>query len=521
MDERRAEAIPSRLRELRSFYVLGWANWVLSAALLGLLIGNAFAERTDVGNRIAVIAGLQPAPILATLTMLVSVCLVALLRYRATRERERRRSDAARARSTGRLRRKLKAWEGFLAEVLGAGPVDVLVRPGESSVMWTERSQERPAVVLTTSFWTAAAGRTDDLRAGLAHEAGHIAARDVELFHRLLACQWALGVVGVFAVALRLALALGPLPAGLSTLAFFGMQITLGAAGVLACWSALVMARETQADAFAADVVGADHVTRFLLQVHRARDGERLRLTARLWRYLIQPDLGWRATLPALRGDVGARIEIQLGVAITATVTMGWWVATFLGLYEALHGYDIVMFVPVVAFLAVVAYSFGWWRAHDPGRRAKAVGRVARSALMLCLSAFLVVFSAVFLQLAVGGNLAGAQASLLEGLLATVAMGLIFAASLAILLLFGIAGHSLDSMRGRPAPSGGSALLAVACVSAPVGVAVLIAVFIAQRVGAPEQVLEFGLPVTVTVAGAAVSFLLHRLALARERLRSH
>ncbi|UJR84193.1 M48 family metalloprotease [Sandaracinus amylolyticus] len=486
----------NRFRELTSFYALAWTNWALTTAFLALLVGNTFAERTEVGPRTAIIEGLPPLPIATTLLVLFAVLAVALARQRAQHRRERERDEAARARTSERLRKKLAEWEAFVAERAGAENARVVVRPSDASVMWTASSGTlgagKPCIVVTSAFWAGLARDEDKLRAAMAHEAGHVAARDVELFHWLLACEWALAVVG--AVVLSLRIALYPLLTSsrpIGSLLFFVLQTALGAFGVLACWSALLKARELQADAFAADVLGtSESMQAFLRDRLAAREREALPWSQRAWRALVQPALAWRATLPALRGEIGGSIELQLGLATTATIVTGWWVATFLARYAALEGYDLWLYAPIVVGVAAAGYLFGWWRAHDASG-VRPLGAAIRSCVVfLAPSVVLVPASMGLLQLTTGGSLAAPGSGLGAQLVATIIAGIVVCGLEGFFVAIGVAGHALDALRARPSPTVTSAAATmVACVGL-VGAGTFVGLFVEQIVQS-EQPLVF------------------------------
>lgn len=503
-------ARPSRFRELESFYWLAWTIVTSTTLSFGLMMGVSLSpkEVTPAGSWLAYIGAL---------VVLVGVPVLAKILHTRHLRRESTASAEARAALGARLLRKVPQWETAVAEVLGGRRVVLTIRPDDASVMWTARSAEPdPEIVLTTGFWTSAGARPEEMRAALVHEAGHVAARDVEVFHRLLATVKAIAIVAATAFSLRIMLYLIRGQAEkIESLAYLFTELLWGLVGVFACWSALVQAREIQADAFAADLLGPGTVGDFLRDRLALRRNERLGVRARIWRAFIQPDLVWRATLPALRGDLGTRIATLLGFAIGATVLVGCFMGV---LFEAAGAGGIVAPVAVGLglFVCAAVYPFGWWRAADLVRGVRGLRSLAPTVFVFLMPLFAMSFIAVFLMAWLLGLSTFAGMGRLSFALSA---GLIFLAGLTVILVVGVAGHAVDVLRRRDAPSFSSALLLLAVMLSAALTVVVCGLSVTHFFGLGE----FGVSVTMVVAIASALFgvpaLLHGMT--RSRGKNH
>lgn len=322
------------------------------------------------------------------------------------RQRRRLREQLARAitPSRPRLQRQLQELEGKLREFSGDASARLVLIPESAVVLSTLRSNREPVVEVTAGFLNTYASHPRLMEAALAHEAGHIAARDVERFRRMLSLMWTL-----LALLALLFLAL----AGTSDVGarLIGQLLYLTLAMGLA-WSALVVAREVQSDAFAVKVLGKRPM-RFLLEGQlelRAAQARQRTALQRLRTWLLQPDLRWRSTLPFLDGHLGARVEVKLGLAMAAFVgTLAWnlaivkmmlartsWATSLENIKvklstsdASLTGFSLVfsgIFMATLAWVAWTAYSFFWVRSRALGRGDSSTRSSGlRSLLFFCL----------------------------------------------------------------------------------------------------------------------------------------
>ena len=342
------------LVELRLHYCFCHVVGAAASLACALIVANAFHGLGCVG---------------AT-GVAASVCAVglvaALASWRRRRGAEIRRERAAARAERPRLAQRLQPLRARLRRLCADDSASILVAPGSAVLAWTERSVRAPRVILTTGFWVKYGG-TPLMEACLAHEAGHIAARDVESFQRLLDGLWGIGATVA-------ASALAVIPRLLlrerSVASFMPVLITVVAAlvGLIGAWSALVVAREVQADAFAARVLGGGEPVAALLRSQAAlrESSGRRGLLARLWPWLVQPQVALRASLPVLRGRLPGRVSVQLGLAMASALGLWSLVAALLASIAAdvsprfAQVLEAGVFFAAIAWIAVHAYVFFW-----------------------------------------------------------------------------------------------------------------------------------------------------------------
>ncbi|OJT23822.1 hypothetical protein BO221_17805 [Archangium sp. Cb G35] len=384
--------------ELGPFYQLCWLGllfvllnllfvlWMISVGLLVALWGPG----PSYGH---------PAAIALTGGLLV----LFLMAWRFIHERQKGGQQARAARGSTSVRPRLQsrfdALRDKLREFSGDASARLVLTPETAVVLSTVRSKHEPLVEVTAGFWSTYASTPHLMDAAVAHEAGHIAARDVERFLRMLSLMRTL--VWFF-------LPVAAVLAGSATTSFELIKL-LGVGLALAlAWSALLVAREVQADVFAVKVLGDRRPLESLLERQRslraAQSGGRA-LSQRLRTWLLQPNLRWRATLPALRGHLGGRVEAKLGLATAAFIGISYYGTEFVTLVllenHALRSWTLrVMGV----WIAWISYHFLWSRSRalgneDPGARPTGL----LSLLSFCLPglAFLWV-SGVFLKVTTG-----------------------------------------------------------------------------------------------------------------------
>jgi Zn-dependent protease with chaperone function len=329
------------------------------------------------------------------------------------RELEQRLARAS-ASERPRLKTRLDALRTRLRQFAGDEAAHLVLVPDPAVVLATVRSRRAPLVEMTAGFWTTYADAPDIVEAALAHEAGHVAARDVELFQRMLGMMR--GLVYAFpllnlllplafaALALReqgwswdnlRGLSGGDLLGMWGRLLRMGLQFTgpLAAGPALAvafAWSALLLARELQADAFAVAVLGSERPVRELLETQlqrRQQQAPQRSLSRRLVTWLIQPDLRWRSTLPALQGQLGPRIELLLGIASGGFLLSSVGTAFFVALHRGGQGLSMLLVsLGVLSWLSWISYALFWGRSRmeaDRGVRGllSGVGSVLRFSL--------------------------------------------------------------------------------------------------------------------------------------------
>jgi Zn-dependent protease with chaperone function len=386
-----------RFTELRPFYQLCGLGLLLTAlnfALVLWLLGGA------------VTAG---------------VCTVGALalgwRWQRSQQRElEQRLARASASERPRLKTRLDALRVRLRQFAGDAAAHLVLVPDPAVVLATVRSRRAPLVEMTAGFWTTYADAPDLVEAALAHEAGHVAARDVELFQRMLGMirglVYALPLLNLLLPLAFAALALreqgwswdglrtldgGTLLRMWGRLLGMGLQFTVPmAAGpalaVSFAWSALLLARELQADAFAVAVLGSERPVRALLETQlqrRQQQAPQRSLPRRLVTWLIQPALRWRSTLPALQGQLGPRIELLLGIASGGFLLSSVGTAFFLALHRGGRGQAVWMLLVtlgVLSWLWWISYALFWGRSRleaDRGARGllSGVGSVLRFSL--------------------------------------------------------------------------------------------------------------------------------------------
>jgi hypothetical protein len=157
---------------------------------------------------------------------------------------------------------------------------------------------------------------------------------------------------------------------------YFTVPMAAGPALAVAfAWSALLVARELQADAFAVAVLGSEHPVRALLQAQlqrRQQQAPQRSPLRRLATWLIQPDLRWRATLPALQGQLGPRIELLLGLASGGFLLSSVGTAFFVALHRSSKGGGVLMLLVslgVWVWLSWISYALFWGRGRTQADR--------------------------------------------------------------------------------------------------------------------------------------------------------
>jgi len=449
--------------ELRPFYQLCWVNWALAAAVLVMIVGNSFAPRNTLDTADAKLRVVPTSLIVADASAALVVAGVLATFGSRARRKDRDLEQDARTHTTGRLRKRLDAWRAQLDAILPhEARAEFAVAPGSASVMWTHRArasrkgapEREPLVLLTPSFWSEDQPEAE-LTAAFAHEAGHVAAADVETFKRLWWCSLALGSVAplLYVVPLARVLLAG---GGARIPSFWNFQLAgaIGILAVVASWSALLCAREIQADAYAVDIMGnAAPMRAFLARRAEQRGGETLTLAGRAWRWLVQPDLAWRATLPALAGDLGTRVEACLGFALGATVVNTGWTAALLSILPHAKVPAAVFLLVGLGYVTWLAFQFSWWRANAAARARQrttsllgAWVRFTTPATVLALLVLLVIQSGPH------GNLDGHDGhGVVVGSTFLVLLG--FQATTMTVVLLGNLAHGIDALRGRRRPT--------------------------------------------------------------------
>jgi Zn-dependent protease with chaperone function len=382
--------------ELEPFYALAWLGTAVSAASLALCMALTLVDH--VGSGIAALASVGAAAALVA---------SALLFFARAQRRGSELEGTARAGESQRLAGRLAPMRARLRAFAGDA-VDLRVVPAGGVNVWTERSRGTGLVFLSTAMWARYAD-TAELDAALAHEAGHVRARDVETFQRLLSAQRALILVGpivALTVAVRSALSASPL--ALPSFVFLFVVLGACALGAASAWSALICARELSADAFAAHMLGGDGALRAYFETQiaaRKAAGARTGLASRAWRWFVQPALSWRTTLPARSGVVGARIEVSLAFALAtfafAADAMAMECASFAG--ELPIASAVCRYLPDAVFVYTMWLGYRFVVGHmvrTGGRTRLALRRTLAFFARLALSAS--VWGALLVELEFG-----------------------------------------------------------------------------------------------------------------------
>lgn len=454
-----------RFLELRPFYRLCWAQWILTTVMAVMVTGNGFAPRNtrDPSN-----IRLHEVPLsvaLATAAALAFVAGVTALFHVRAHRRDRATELVALTHTTGRLRRRLDEWKVRLSKILPVeGRAEVAIVPGEANVMWTQRGRESedagPLILLTPAFWSEEQSE-DELTAAFAHEAGHVAAADVLTFKRLWWSSVALSIAAPALITFSLIrlLAMGGVDRALS-LANHLLASLGGVMAMLASWSALLCARELQADAFATDVMEKVGPMRdFLRRRTAARNAEVMTLVGRLWRWLVQPDLAWRATLPGLQGRLGTRIEMSLGFSLVSAMISGYWVSGLMGIFLYADRPSLLFLLFVILYVTWLAFQFSWWRASawSRVRQSWVAVLVSWARFTMPATAFVLVF-VVLLQSGRNGNLAGRSGVGVDWW-RTLLVVLGVQAFTLVVSAFGATAHAVDMARRLEQPTVSGALL--------------------------------------------------------------
>jgi Zn-dependent protease with chaperone function len=360
--------------------------------------------------------------------------------WRVIHRRQMRRLEKRAARSVTpvrpRLRRTLEALEDKLREFSGDPTARLVLLPESAVVLSTLRSGREPVVEMTVGFLSTYASHPRLMHAALAHEAGHIAARDVERFLRMLSLMqtlaWFVLPFLVLSSSAGWIVIIGAMIQGMPGNWIFLIvgivaQSLFTTLALALAWSALLVAREVQADAFAAKVLGERRPMEALLEhqlaLRTAQAGRRSLLQrGRTW--LLQPDLRWRSTLPFLRGRLGARVEAKLGLATAAFFCTMWWSACLVVVSGAVHTNDNLvfgLFMAIAAWNSWIAYRFLWARSRALGRNDSGMRSCGlRSLLCFCLpgTAFSLAWVALVIACA-GGPWQSLAVVLLQGIMAT------------------------------------------------------------------------------------------------------
>jgi Zn-dependent protease with chaperone function len=308
------------------------------------------------------------------ITPIISVPAAALFlvsSYWVRRHKEKRQvADAQESWSAlpPRMRIKLEGWLAKLRGYAADESVLLVLQPSPSVLMRTIRSKRTAIVAMSAGFWATYQESPDLIDAAVAHEAGHVAARDVEQFLQL---RYYMRVLAIMAVVTACWVIVSSQHWRLMLVTV--AVVVLASLGVGLSWSGLLVARELQADVYATEVLGTNDAIRQLLLsqlAQRARDTRGLR--DRLLNWLIQPDLKWRAELPGVAGMLGAGVELKLGLGFAASIAAGTAAVSLLSGFtgESPNSAEVSGFFTWMAFYAVVlAYMFLWGRSRDIGGR--------------------------------------------------------------------------------------------------------------------------------------------------------
>lgn len=466
-----------RFLELRPFYHLCWVNWGLTAAISVMLTGNGYASRNTLVPSDAKLREV-PMGLIAAIGMAMGL-IAGIVLYMNMRARRRDASieHVSLKQTTGRLRRRLDEWKSKLTQLVPPeARAEIAIAPGASNVMWTQRSNEArgegPLILLTSAFWSEDQPEPE-LTAAFAHEAGHVAAGDVITFKRLWWSSVALWIGAPLLLAIvviRLVVAGGG-DRWMSFVNFF-VAALIGLLATLASWSALLCAREIQADAFATDVMrDAGPIRAFLVRRAIARASETVRWRERVWRWIVQPDLKWRATLPALQGTIGGRISACLGFSMGAAVINGAWASALLSIFPYCATPSLLLLTLVIGYVAWLAFQFSWWRAQAAARFKTSWLSTVQSWITFTFPATALVLTALLvMQSGRNGNLAGSSGVGVDPWRTLLVVTGVQACTLCI-VAFGATAHAADCLGRRVYPTirgstiAGVALLVVTLVA--------------------------------------------------------
>ncbi len=460
---------------LRPFYQLCWLGLGCSLIALLLISGNLQARR--LGPFVPFLPGLVIVGLAVSVGLL---CRKKALTAQSNLETVARRSE------TDRLRRKLDIVRDTARRLSRVGDLEVLLVPGRGVSAWVARSRHRALIQVTSAFWSVYQG-SPELEGALAHEAGHVVARDVEHFHSL---YYLIGIVGgawtlFVPVALAMLLFMQGSKSALSLLTVAG-TIGFSAMAVAGTWSALLVARELQADAFAVNALGDAQPVKMFLQRQqelRLKEGALRSPFKAAWRWLIQPDLAWRTSFPVLHGTIGSRVELMLGLGVFGVLMVPLWsVLLVTGVLEdravgrtlgqaQLSPAWLVVLAAALALLWIV-YQFLWYRSRSAGRDIRLLHSLSTWARLSLPSVALVVLLLLVLNsIRSATPEGGAKLSSGGWLLAVMLLPLIWlvlwaAATLAIVW---------EGRRGatRPGVAHALAAMAVVLVAGVVGTTVL------------------------------------------------
>lgn len=378
-----------RFPELRSFYQFCYVG-LFSAAFAITFVCWMFISSSPIG------------------ALFVICCIFGLyFAYRVRRRRQLRvqleRAMRSKATERPRMKAKLDGLRAKLRQFTADNSAELVMVPGSAIVLSTLRSDSNPIVEMSAGFWSTYSESPSMVEAAIAHEAGHIVARDVEIFKRLVSLMKVLASIAVAAVAWSpVALWLAPQTERSSVLyeAFFLSQTIVLLIGVALLWSALLIAREIQADAYAAQLLGNEEPIRDLLSRQLERRETQFQVPSplrRLVTWLIQPNLRWRATLPGLRGNLGSRVELKVGIASacvlnTAITARGGWAGVETDPAQWIHYVAAFLdgiLVIVFYFYFWLTYKFFWSRNRSlGGRQLRALGTSLGSCLKFAIPTY-------------------------------------------------------------------------------------------------------------------------------------
>lgn len=343
------------------------------------------------------------SPLRPTLTVplaiFVGLAMYWWLRRNDKKYQEKAMLQAERAPYGGRLGRKLEELQERLRSYAGDPNTRLMFDASPAVLLYTLKSRKMPIVAITAGFWQRYADRPELLEAALAHEAGHVAARDVEKFEFLQCWMVILAICGVLVTlwALFLSYLQG---SPFLTVLFPISSIVFGAAVALS-WSALVMARELEADVYAVEMLNDEEPVRNLLLSQfegRSLVSGGSRLFRKLATWLIQPNLQWRTSLPGLEGLTGPRVTIMLGLALAGFVST-WLFALSMLDYNAQSSVEarLTPLLWLLLYMTWHLYGFAWGRnRHYGGRTISALWRSGLDFLLFVGPTVLFVLSLGF-----------------------------------------------------------------------------------------------------------------------------
>jgi Zn-dependent protease with chaperone function len=386
--------------ELRPYYAFCVAGLVSIIAVLSFFASYNVAFLNSTTLELSVLA----ATMLALLGGWYGI-------YRRDVIAQSRAAEAARRAERPKTTERLSRWRAFLREMSGCPEAELLLVPGDARLIWTARGGAKPIVQMTSGFWAHYAANELALRGALGHEAGHVKAGDVRVFQQLRAGVNVslVAVVFLFAVhctsrMLRHAPTFKWLPMGILVLAAVVLAACLA-------WGALVVARETQADAYSALVLGdRAPIQSFLLTQQQLGTGASAR-RARVRAWLIQPALPSRAALVALEGRNTPKMEVMLGLATAAVmVTADLFcfyllndLRLFAGLRDTFASSNWVLLAQTSA-VSWLTFQFFWFQSRRAARSLAGFVQELATWLRFCVPGTLLIAASLLLQSAGTGG---------------------------------------------------------------------------------------------------------------------